>query len=90
MAITIQEIMADQFPRYGAIPSRYLVTSVFRVEVIDGGLGGFRLVEEQVAEPYVRDTNSAGDDNPAAWSADFDLDRWGIFLATDGGDQPVG
>jgi ribosomal protein S18 acetylase RimI-like enzyme len=90
MPITIQEIDTDQFPHYGAIPNSYRVTSMFRIEVIDGGLGGFRLVEEHLAEPYVRDYNSAGDDNPAAWSAEFDLDRWGIFLVTDGGGHPVG
>jgi streptothricin acetyltransferase len=90
MPITIQGISADQYPRYGAIPNSYRVTSVFRVEVIGGGLDGFRLVEEHLAEPYVRDYNSAGDDNPAAWSADFDLARWGIFLAIDDRGRPVG
>jgi GNAT superfamily N-acetyltransferase len=90
MSTNVQEISSDQFPRYDAIPNRYEVRSVFRVEAIDGGLGGFRLVEERIANPYVRDYDSHGDDNPTAWSADFDLDRWGIFLATDDGERPVG
>lgn len=90
MCANVQEITSDGFPRYGAIPNWYEVRSVFRVEAIDGGLGGFRLVEERVAEPYIRDYGSLGDDNPTAWSADFDPDRWGIFLAIDGGERPVG
>jgi ribosomal protein S18 acetylase RimI-like enzyme len=90
MCTNIQEIGSDQFPRYDAIPNRYEVRSIFRVEAIDGGLGGFRLAEERVAEPYVRDYDSHGDDNPAAWSTDFDLGRWGIFLAIDGAERAVG
>ena len=89
MSINIQEISADQFPRYDAIPNWFKVESVFRVEVIDGGLG-FRLVEEQVSEPFIRDYNSHNDDNPTSWSVSFDISQWGIFLATDDKNRPVG
>ncbi|MBN1810999.1 MAG: GNAT family N-acetyltransferase [Anaerolineae bacterium] len=86
MPVTIREITADQFLLYDAIPNWFGVESVLRVEVIDGGLGGFRLVEESVAEPFIK---TYDDDGPTNWVAEFDLGRWGIFLAADG-DRPVG
>ena len=89
MCVDIQEIGVELFPRYDAIPNWFRVESVFRVEVIDGGLGGFRLVEERVTEPFVKDYNSQGDDNPTGWAASFDVSQWGILLATDD-HRPVG
>jgi GNAT superfamily N-acetyltransferase len=86
MPVTIRTIEADQFSLYDAIPNWFRVESVLRVEVIDGGLGGFRLGEEPVAEPFIK---TYGDDGPTDWAAGFDLGRWGIFLAADG-DLPVG
>lgn len=86
MPVTIREITADQFLLYDAIPNWFGVESVLRVEVIDGGLGGFRLVEEPVAESFIK---TYDDDGPTNWVAEFDLGRWGIFLAADG-DCPVG
>ena len=55
MPMTIQHITDEQFPLYDAIPSRFTVESVLRVDVVDGGLGGFRLVEEPMTTPYVKD-----------------------------------
>jgi GNAT superfamily N-acetyltransferase len=87
MPVTIREITADQFSLYDAIPNWFRVESVLRVEVVDGGLGGFRMIEERVAEPFVK--TYGDDDRPTCWAAEFDLSRWGIFLAADG-DRPVG
>jgi GNAT superfamily N-acetyltransferase len=89
LPIHVQEIGVDLFSSYGKIPAWYKVESVFRVEVIDGGLGGFRLVEEKVAAPFIKDYDGQDDDNPTGWAASFDVSSWGIFLATDG-NRPVG
>jgi GNAT superfamily N-acetyltransferase len=77
------------YPLYTLIPSQFLVESISRVEQIDGGYGGLRLVEEPPDQPFVRDYDGNGEDNPAAWARAFDLSNWGIFVATKG-DQPVG
>jgi len=87
MSVVIREISADQFPLYDAIPNWFRVESVLRVEAVDGGLGGFRMIEECVVEPFVKDYGD--DDRPTCWAAEFDMSRWGIFLAVDG-DRPVG
>jgi ribosomal protein S18 acetylase RimI-like enzyme len=90
MSITIQEIGADRFSQYGRIPSRFEVQSILRVEVMGTGLGGFRLVEERVEKPFVRDYDQNSEDNPARWASRFDVSRWGILMATDDVGQPVG
>lgn len=89
MSIVIQKIDIDLFPRCDAIPNWFEVESVFRVEVMDGGLGGFRLVEEKLAESFIKDYDSQGDDNPTSWAANFDVSGWGIFWASDD-DRSVG
>jgi GNAT superfamily N-acetyltransferase len=86
MPVTIRQIDADQFSLYDTIPNWFRVESVLRVEVIDGGLGGFRMIEERVAEPLIK---TYSDDGPTNWAAEFDLGQWGIFLAADG-NRPVG
>jgi len=90
MSIEIQEVGVDLLPRYAAIPIAFEVASVFRIEVIDKGLGGFALAEEQVA-PYTKDYDSQDKDDsgPTGWPERFDVSKWGIFLALDG-DRPVG
>jgi GNAT superfamily N-acetyltransferase len=89
MALVIEEIGADHYPLYAAIPIAYAVESVLRVEVLDGGLGGFRLMEEVLPTPYIKDYDRQGGDNPSAWAKEFDVSRWGILLARDD-ERPVG
>lgn len=84
--IEVEQIGEAQFALYGAIPSRFTVVSRFRVEPIRGGLDGFSLREEAVAEPFVKD---CGNDGPTDWAEDFDVSGWGIFLARHGA-RPVG
>ena len=89
MGLVIEEIDAELYPLYDAIPIWYTVECVLRVEVVDGGLGGFRLVEERLPAPYVKDYDSQGDDRPSHWAKVYDLNRWGILLARENG-RPVG
>lgn len=89
MGVVIEEIGADLYPLYDGIPAWYTVESVLRVEVVDGGLGGFRLVEERIPAPYVKDYDSQGEDRPSQWVQVYDVSRWGILLARDG-ERPVG
>ena len=87
MSITVHQIDDDRLPLYDAIPSRFQVRAVWRVETIDGGIGGFRLVEEAVSEPYMKYYDDG--DGPSNWADRFDLSAWGIFLAIDRG-RPAG
>jgi GNAT superfamily N-acetyltransferase len=86
MAVRIQEINADQLSRYAQVPIRFTVDTTFRVEKIDGGLGGFRLVEETVDPLYVKDYDAQGGEEgrPVRWARRWDVSQWGFFLAVDG------
>jgi len=90
MSIAIRTIDSDLFHLYSRIPNWYEVRSVLRVGPIDGGLGGFSVLEEELAEPFIRDYDSHQKDNPTHWAGDFDVSLWGIFLATDAHDEPLG
>lgn len=91
MAVEIQETGVAQLPHYAEIPIRFTVTSLLRVEEIEGGLGGLRLVEEAVDAPYVKDYDAQGDEEerPTHWATRFDVTKWGFFLAVEG-DRALG
>jgi len=85
MSLEIQEIGVELLPRYAEIPISFKVESVFCIETISQGFGGFRLVEKKV-EPYTKDYDSQADDGdrPIRWPERFDVSKWGFFLALDG------
>ncbi len=93
MRAEIVEVSVDQLPLYAEVPIRFEVASVLRVKAVDRGLGGLRLVEEQIAQPYVKDYDAQGDgqERPIHWPSKFDVSRWGFFLATaQRGERAVG
>jgi GNAT superfamily N-acetyltransferase len=84
MAVEIRQVGPESLPRYGEIPIAFEVASVFRIDPVDGGLGGIRLREEKIAPTYVKDYDTLGDENPEGWPRHFEMRDWGIFLASDG------
>jgi GNAT superfamily N-acetyltransferase len=88
--LLIQQIIPDDLSTYASIPIAFEVRSVLEVEPIDrGGLGGVRLAERPVREPYTKDYDAQEDGGPERWADQHDLSKWAIFLAvTDG--RPVG
>jgi len=90
MSGSIQQIGPDQYDLYATIPGWFWVKSVLRVEVVKGGLGGFKLVEEEVAQPFFRHKDDQIHDNPKYWSTEFDLSKWGIFVMDDADGNPSG
>ncbi len=85
--ITILEIPPERLPEYDRVPSNFPVRSILEVELVDGGLGGIRLHEVPVAQPYVKDYDVG--EKPSDWMQQFDLRNWGFFLALQDG-TPVG
>lgn len=86
--VDIRQLGPECLERYGRISIAFMVTSVLRVEQIDGGLDGVRLIEEDVAEPYEKDYDAYEDEHPARWRR-FDLSNWGFFMAFDGSAEVV-
>lgn len=85
--LRILEIGPERLPEYASISITVLITSVFALDLQDGGLEGVRFREEVVV-PYIKDYDRDGG-SPVTWPQQFYIDNWGLFLALQD-DQPVG
>lgn len=86
--ITYKQVDRTYFKQYDSIPMRINVTSFYKLEKLNRGLGGFILVETPV-EPYVKDFCTGKDESITWWEKEFDISNWAFFMAFDGG-RPVG
>lgn len=86
MTIEVVEQSADSLREYGKIPISFTVDSRYRVEAVDRGLGGWRLTEEPVAPPYVKDYDDVGDERPLRWARRWDMSNWVLLAAVDRGE----
>jgi len=84
MTVEILAGGAELLPQYSKIPSTFAVSSFFRVERDQGGLGGIKLIEEKVAQPYTKDYDEEEEDRPLRWARNFDTSQWRFLLALDG------
>ena len=62
------------------------ISSYYRIDKINGGLGGFRLTETPI-EPFVKDLGVYG--IVSDFEKRFDISNWAFFMAFDG-EKPVG
>lgn len=83
MNLEIVEESMEVLPEYGTVPIAFLVKSQLKVEVVQGGLGGFALREEPVT-PYLKDYDALDGEGPRRWSTYWDIHNWGILSAFDG------
>ncbi len=79
MNVEIIEESTASLSEYARVSIAFLVTSHLRVEPIDGGLGGLRLVEERVDAPYVRDSDA--EDPPTSWLDRWEISHWPVLSA---------
>lgn len=89
MPIAVIEESSSALSDYGRVPIRFVVESRYRVEPVDGGLGGLALVEERVA-PYVKDYDACPEGGPVRWPERWDISRWGLLSAFDGPERVGG
>ncbi|MGI9147664.1 MAG: GNAT family N-acetyltransferase [Chloroflexota bacterium] len=64
------------------MPSRFVVRSVLDVQVLENGLGGWRLTERRLDVPYEKDYDHL--EPPARWARQWDLANWTILAAYEG------
>jgi GNAT superfamily N-acetyltransferase len=86
--VIIREESPVSLPEYARVSIAFRVESRFRIERLDGGLGGLRFSLESV-EPYVKDYDTVLEDRPTQWPLLWDLSNWG-FLSAFAGDERVG
>ena len=83
MGFEIIEIGPDQIRLYASIPIVFEVETVFQVEPINDGLGGFALIETRVSKPYTKNYDAYEDGGPERWLKRFNVANWGFFLIKD-------
>ncbi len=74
---------------YATISIAFRVELRLRVETLDAGLGGVRLVEEPVDPSYTKDYDAIRGEGPTRWAKRWDLSNWGVISAFDG-DERIG
>jgi GNAT superfamily N-acetyltransferase len=85
----IVDVGADRLADYADVPIAFQVESILKVDLVDGGLGGARLTDIEIAPAYIKDYDAGPDGGPLSWPKKFDIKNFGLFLALDG-DRPVG
>jgi len=84
MSATIIQEGPSIVPAYARVPMTFEVRSRLRVEWVDSGLGGIRLVEEAVTPAFTKDYDEDPSEAPLSWPDRFDVSGWGFFVARDG------
>jgi ribosomal protein S18 acetylase RimI-like enzyme len=79
--IEIRPESADRLAAYATVPIAFQVRSVLEVQVIDGGLGGFVLVEQACDPAWTKDYDAFEADDPTHWPEQWDLTNWGMLAA---------
>lgn len=90
MALRIVEESADALADYARVSLAFRVESRLRIEQISSGVGGFRLLQEPVELPYVKDYDRISGEGPSTWSKRWDISSWGILSAFRGSDRVGG
>lgn len=73
-------ILAD----YEKVSIAFRVETFFRLELIENGLSGVKLIEETPENPFIKDYDAFDNDRPTRWAERFDLSNWGFLSAFDG------
>jgi GNAT superfamily N-acetyltransferase len=92
MPVRLVRVSSGELHRYARVPIRFTVSSRLRIDLVEGGLGGLRLVEEPVDPPYEKDYDTSPDDidRPPQWPQRFDTSQWAFWLAEDAAGEPTG
>jgi GNAT superfamily N-acetyltransferase len=88
-SVEIVDAGPERLADYADVPIAFQVESILKVDMLDGGLGGARLTDVQIAPAYLRDYDAGPESGPLSWPEKFDIKNFGFFIALDG-DRPVG
>ena len=79
--ITYKKVDKTDFSQYDSIPMLIHVSSYYRIEKINRGLGGFSLIETPI-EPYTKDMSIY--EVATEYEEHFNITNWAVFMAFDG------
>jgi GNAT superfamily N-acetyltransferase len=81
MRIAVKEEPITTLEEYASIPIAFEVGSILDVMVTANGLGEFALKERPLDIPYIKDYDSANEEEPGRWATRFDMSNWVLFAA---------
>jgi ribosomal protein S18 acetylase RimI-like enzyme len=81
MEIEIRQETADDLEAYGEVSIAFTADSRFRVEWLERGIGGVRLIEEPLEAPRLIDFDADKGVGPVRWHRFGDIGHWGFFAA---------
>lgn len=85
MSVRIIEETPDVLPEYEKISIAFSVETFFRVELIENGLSGVKLIEEKVSSRFMKDYDAIEGNKISLIREQFDLSNWGVLSAFDDG-----
>jgi GNAT superfamily N-acetyltransferase len=84
LKINVRENPTLSLEVYEAIPISFRVERVLQIERPPENHIGFVFSERQLDAPYIKDYDLP-DNRPTDWAKKWDISKWGIFTADDGG-----
>jgi GNAT superfamily N-acetyltransferase len=78
--IELHPVTPETLRQHAAVSIAFTVTSIFDVDIVDHGLGGWRLSERRVA-PYVKDYDAL---EPPNFADRWDTSAWALLAAVEG------
>lgn len=85
MNVVVTDGPMGDMAEYAAIRIAFEVRSAFEATSLGlGGIGGLALVERPVDPPWAKDYDAVGE-HPRDWARRFDVRRWRVFEAREGG-----
>ncbi|MDQ7792940.1 MAG: GNAT family N-acetyltransferase [bacterium] len=78
----VEEQVGEALGAHATVPIAFEVTCRLRLELVDRGLHGIRLIREPVDPPYVKDYDQ--EEHPLRWQETWDTRNWGLISALDG------
>ena len=82
-------VNTETLTEYSTVPISFEVRSQLSVVLLNDGLGGIVLREEDVNPAYTKDYGEAKGEGPLHWPERFNTSEWVLFLAREKG-IPVG
>jgi GNAT superfamily N-acetyltransferase len=80
MKVEIRPAEIDILREYGKLPIAFKVRSVLRPTLIQEGMGGIELREEELPKPYTKDYDALPGGPPVTWLQRFNMDNWVVLV----------
>lgn len=79
MTVTITTEPISTLREHAQLSIAFEYDRILELEIVDGGIGGFKLMERELDSPRVKNYDVA--ESPCSWADRFDISNWGLLVA---------